>query len=95
MRNEMVTGDIVLASVADEILTFEFYGWWDNNRQIAVLVVPHNGITVLASFDQVLLRVTKRKVLRVNPSSFRNKFPRRMPPARSGDVVPLFGNGVA
>jgi hypothetical protein len=91
MKNELTTGDVVLATVADEIFTFEFYGWWDSNRQIAVLVVPQNGLTVLAAFDQVLLRVTKEKVLHVNKSSFKRKYPTREPYERAGDVVQLRG----
>lgn len=72
-RNELITGDVVLAKVVDAVMPFEFYGWWDDNRRICSLVAPHNGLTFLASFDQVLCRVTKEKIIRVNPESFKRR----------------------
>jgi hypothetical protein len=70
-KNDLITGDLVLAKVVDDVLPFEFYGWWDDHRCICTLVVPHNGLTFLAVFDQVICRLTKEKVIRLNNDFFR------------------------
>ena len=72
MKHELVTGDLVLARVAGEIYPFEFYGWWDGDRRICCLVVPHNGLTILASPDQILCRATGERVIRLNLSSLKS-----------------------
>lgn len=92
MKNELVTGDLVLALVAGEVLAFEFYGWWDGHRQISTLVVPHNGVTFLAHPDQILCLVTGGKVIRLNPASLRfrnarNNITKRDQAGGSGEVV--------
>jgi hypothetical protein len=71
VKNELTTGDLVLAKVAGEVYPFEFYGWWDGQRRICTLIVPHNGVTILAALDQILCRVTGEKVIRLNPESLR------------------------
>lgn len=92
MKNELVTGDLVLALVAGEVLAFEFYGWWDGHRQISTLVVPHNGVTFLAHPDQILCLVTGGKVIRLNPASLRfrqsrNNVSKTSPQEAAGEVI--------
>lgn len=71
LKHELTTGDMVLARIGDDLTAFEFYGWWDDNRQICCLVVPHNGLTVLAPFYQILTRVTGSKVIKLNNECLR------------------------
>lgn len=67
---DLVRGDLILALVSDEIYPLEFYGWWTDDRRVCMLVVPHNGLTILAAPHQILCKVTGGKVIHVNPNSF-------------------------
>lgn len=71
MKHDLVTGDLVLARVAGEVFAFEFYGWWDGDRRVCALVVPHNGVTILAAPHQILCRATGDRVIHLNPECLR------------------------
>jgi hypothetical protein len=74
IKNEMTTGDLVLVTVAGETYSLEFYGWWDDQRRICSLLVPHNGLTILAAFNQIICRLGQDpKVTKLNPEFFKKR----------------------
>lgn len=71
MKNELVTGDLVLARIGGEYLALEFYGWWDDHRRVCTLVSPSSGKTFFSAIHQIVCIITEENVRHLNPSYLR------------------------